>query len=819
MCRLAICDEKEKGERRKEKGRSGKQILTVLLSYALTVFFLISCNFTKNLPQGEYALTRNTVKVVGEKTTQFDDLIDLVRPIPNKKFMEIFPIKVSLWAYHQPKYDSIKDITKDSKFNRWLRRIGESPVLLDTTDLQRSINQIELAMFKLGYFDAQASAEIQYLKKQKARVNYFVTKNQPYFIRNVNYQIDIPEYKRLIITDTVNSLLKTGKIYNEEELVAERKRIINRIKDKGYYYASDNLVTFLVDTNQAFAHHNAQNNPTLSITVKVSFEDIEDKSLITKSINRYNFNNVLIYTNYDLSLDKNIHLDTIPYLDFRNKSDSTLYEFVTLKKLKKNSHRLKLVKDFKSRTIVGAIGMKRGDIFSQTAMERTYKKMRDLRNFSIINISYYEDEALWDSIHKTGTLNTIIRLTRAKRHGTGGALNIQTDRTSLEYNYTNKNIFRGAEYFKIGAYGSIYYYSWVNSKITGIPSEFPFWGEVGGSASLTFPRLLMLPKHQKINFWSYSTEIKFLGNYTQRFSRLNLQASYTYRWSPTRVLSHAISPIELATLDSRSNRESLHFAHYPDSYKRKFDKFFLSSSKYQLIYKMPQKNGRHTLNLSFSFETVGVLVNLMNRLVNKDEMWTIMKDFKYGTFEKFDIDLTHVRIINKNNSFATHFAFGMAIPFVKGAVIPFERSFFVGGANSMRGWGFRQLGPGAFHSKNEIERVGDMKLELDLEYRGPIYKAFKFAVFADMGNVWLLSKYENMPDAEFNFSNFYKQIALCVGAGLRLDFNYFLVRLDYGVPLYDPSKPVGNYWINKSWKTDNLWNGLQGIQLGVNYAF
>jgi len=112
-----------------------------------------------------------------------------------------------------------------------------------------------------------------------------------------------------------------------------------------------------------------------------------------------------------------------------------------------------------------------------------------------------------------------------------------------------------------------------------------------------------------------------------------------------------------------------------------------------------------------------------------------------------------------------------------------------------------------------------MKLELNLEYRGPIYKAIKFGVFSDIGNVWLLSKYEDMPNAEFDFSKFYKQIAVCVGAGLRLDFNFFLIRLDYGLPLYDPSKPIDNYWINKNWFTNKWWTGAQGIQLGINYAF
>jgi outer membrane protein assembly factor BamA len=783
------------------------------------LFFLFSCNYTKNLSKNEYALIKNTVKVEGVKGTLFDELIDLIRPIPNKKFMDMFPIKVSLWAYHQPKFDSIKGITKDSKFNRWCRKVGEPPTLLDTTDMLHSISQIKLAMFKRGYFDATVQKEIQYLKKQKARVNYFVSPKQSYCIRKVDYQIDIPDYKRIIITDTVNSLVKKGMIYDEDILIAERNRIVNIIKDQGYFHITSNIVTFLVDTNDAYHHINTQSHPTLNLTVKVSFDDVEDKSLVSKNTNRYKFNNALIYTNYDLNFDKSVYLDTIPYLDFRNKNDSTLYEFVTIKKLKKGSNRLKLIKDYTSRTIAGSIWMKKGELFTQTAYERTYKKLRDLNNFTIINISYSEDEALWDSISKIGILNTTLRLTRAKQHGLGAAFDIRTDRTSLELSYTNKNIFRGAEYLKISGYGSLYYYNWLNEILKKISTDYPIYLEVGGSVSLLFPRLLMLPQYQNIDFWGYSTEMKFSASYTQRFTRLNLQASYSYNWSPSRYLTHSISPIDISTLDTRSNRDTTIVKKYPESYQRKIEKFFLPSSRYTLSYYKPEKNG-NIFRVNFSFETVGLMLFSVNKVVDKDNMWTIFNNFNYGTYEKFELNLVHSKIINKNNSFATRLIFGMAIPFQKNTVVPFERSFFVGGSNSMRGWAFRQLGPGGYNSEEYIERVGDMRMELNLEYRGTIYKAVKFGVFSDIGNVWLLSKYKDMPNAEFSFKTFYKQIAVCVGLGLRLDFNFFILRLDYGLPIYNPSMPIGNYWINNNWfKKNKWWNGTQGIQFGIGYAF
>ena len=793
-----------------------------LLGIALIlILFFSSCNYIKNLSKNEYVLVKNTVKIEDVKDPEFDDLIDLVRPVPNKKFMGMFPIKVSLWANHQPRFDSITGITKDSRFNQWLRRIGEEPVLLDTSDMQRSITQIDLAMFQRGYFDAATRAEVQFLRRQKARVNYFVTPNQPYYIRSINYEIEIPEYKRIVITDTANSLVKKGAIYNEAELVAERNRITSKIKDQGFFHAAPTMITFLVDTNDAFAHLNAQHQPTLALTVRVSLDGVSDEVAILKHGNRYKFNNVLIFTNYDLQFDGSLRLDTIPFLDFRNKADSTLYEFVTLKKLRRGTNRIVLVKDFKSRTIAGAIWMKRGDLFTQTAYDRTSRKLRSLNNnFSTINITYNEDETLWDSINKMGTLNTTVRLTRAKQHGVEADFDLRTDRTGLSVAYTNRNIFRGAEFFKIGAFGNVYYYRWLNALIkkNEMP-ELAVYGEVGGEVSFRFPRLLMLQKHQNINFWSYSTEIKFTASYTQFLSRLNLQAAYTYNWSPIRNLTHSVSPIDVATIDSRVNRDTAAIDRYPVSYQRKFGKFFLPSARYALNYWLPGKRD-HNFRVNFSFESAGLLLYGVNSIVDKNNLWTVFNGFKYGIYGKFDLNLAYTKIINNNNAFATRFVLGMAMPLRKDAVIPFERSFFVGGANSMRGWTFRQLGPGGYYSGDLfVERVGDMRLELNLEYRGTIYKAFKFGVFSDMGNVWLLSKYEDMPNAEFNFSTFYKQIALCVGAGLRLDFSFFIIRLDYGIPIYNPSMPVGNYWISKNWRANQNWSAAQGIQFGIGYAF
>ena len=179
----------------------------------------------------------------------------------------------------------------------------------------------------------------------------------------------------------------------------------------------------------------------------------------------------------------------------------------------------------------------------------------------------------------------------------------------------------------------------------------------------------------------------------------------------------------------------------------------------------------------------------------------------------------YTKIITPQKSFASRLNFGFAIPITSTDVIPFEKSFFVGGANSMRGWTFRQLGPGAYKTENFMVRTGDLKLELNLEYRGTIYKIIKYGIFADFGNVWLSSKYEDMYLADFELNRFYKEIAMSVGAGIRLDFSFFILRLDYGLPIYDPTNFDNQKWIHKSWIINNRWQWAQGFQFGINHAF
>lgn len=791
-----------------------------LFIFSLLLMFAASCSLTKNLKPNEYMLMKNSVTINDAKPTEFYDLIDYVRPIPNKRLVGVFLIKPRLYANFQPTTDSITGaVIHDTKFRKGMRKRGEKQVLFDSSNVDYSVKQLQSVLKKMGYFDAIVTPELIDLHKQKVMINYGVDVKDPYYIREINYKIEITEYRRIVIQDTVNSLIKPGMQYDEDLIIAERNRIVTNIRNDGYYHVTPSIVTIEVDTVKSRSNLNPDGFPTIALTILINFDRISDITIKRKHQFKYTFDKVYIYTNYDSKFEKgSIVMDTTVILTQNDFSDPTTYYFITPLMMKKNGD-LVHINDYRYKSIIESIFTKKGLPYSQESYNKSYNRLRDLKNFTIINIVFQEDFTQTDTVFKKGSIHTIYKLSRTKPWGIKPQFEIRTDLTSFSCTYFNKNIFKGAEYLNINAYGSILYYNWWNNIVGKEISEEKVYGEFGGSVSLDLPRYLFLGSPQNINSLNYKSSIKIGGSYSQLFSRLMLYANLSYTWSPNKSISHTISPIDISTIDSRGTRNTNLISSYPESYQRKFDKSILLSLKYGFTYVYPKAKKGDDFRISGIFESVGLTLTGANYLFNKNKQWKVFNTFNYCAFERADINLRYTKMLTPKRSFASRLAIGLAVPISRSGVIPFEKSFFVGGANSMRGWTFRQLGPGAYKTENYIERTGDLKLEFNLEYRGTIYKIIKYGIFADFGNVWLSSKYEDMYQADFEFTRFYKEIAMSVGAGIRLDFSFFILRLDYGLPIYDPTNINDQRWINKGWVENKTWRWAQGIQFGIGHAF
>ncbi len=743
-------------------------------------------------------LTKNSVKVTDRKGDEFNDLYYLLRPIPNKRFIDVFPIKTSLYATYQPKRDPVTDtIVKDTKFRKWMREHGEAPVLLDTEMVAYSVDQLLIEMNQLGYFDASVKSEI-HLRKKKASVSYFVEAREPYTINSVKYIIDIPEYKRLIIRDTSERLVREGDRYSADILLAEKDRIINSLKNQGYFYAPNGMLYFIVDT---LGQGVERPNHSVGVEIYVNLSHVHDAEVLAKYKYKYNFNNVYIYSNYDANRNPFLPMDTVKYT--RGKEDMTHYYFITPHengKYKKDGTYAPW-RDYRYRTLTDIIYTKRNESYSQSVLNRSYKRISDLKNFGYINIEFSELEGRYDTLNNVGLLNSTYKLSRSKIHSLSTEIDVRSDKANLSLTYSNKNIFKGAELFKFNVYGGL---DILFERRDGRLILYSKNAEAGGEVSLDFPRLFIFRKTQKIESLRYSTTIK-LGVHWQRaatlYQRLIVNTALTYNWTPNLQFNHSISPIDISVvkIDKYEGFDAV-IKNYSKAFQSKYEENVLVAANYIFNYTHPTKSTRNSFTIRLKLESSGTLITGINALFNRNQTNAEGKfmGMSYATYEMAELTLKYSRIINEKNSFATRFEFGMGIPLFNSKVLPFEKSFYLGGANSMRAWQFRSLGPGSYYTEDiRTERSGDIKLELNAEYRGTIYKFIKYGVFVDVGNIWLAKKDAKMPNAEFQFNRFYKELGCAAGIGLRLDFNFFIIRLDMALPIYDPNDLAGSRWVGK----------------------
>ena len=428
-----------------------------------------------------------------------------------------------------------------------------------------------------------------------------------------------------------------------------------------------------------------------------------------------------------------------------------------------------------------------------------------------------------DTINKTGMLNTVYRLSRNKLHSLAVQLEARSDKASLSLTYSNKNLFRSAEYFNVNIYGSLGFY--IKSKTQEEKAKFILESEeVGGEISMDFRRLLFFRKTQKIEASNYGTQIK-VGVHFQNnslYQRGLYNGALVYTLAYTSNLTHTITPIDLSVIDIKSKGEE--FAQvlslYSKDFRQKYQDNFLLSFKYGLTYTQPVKNPRNTFIIRLRTESSGMFLSAictMAKAPKNDEGKYTINGINYGNFERAELDLRYPYTINKSNSVATRFDLGVGLPLWNATTLPFEKSFYLGGSNSMRAWNYRSLGPGSYYTEEEVEhdiRTGDIKLEMNVEYRGTIYKFIKYGIFVDAGNIWLSHKDKDMPNAEFSINRFYKEIGFGAGVGIRLDFNFFIIRLDAALPIYDPSQAPDRRWIGTE-----VVDGKKGLNKSVNFTF
>jgi len=768
----------------------GKKLHIIFL--ALVSIALSSCNINRFVPEGQYLVKKNTVVLEGDA----EDISKskLSSYIALKPYRNGLQTNIPFWIYYQ------KERRPESKFWKWMdKNFGKEPIYYNKDEADRSAKQMSRYLNQVGHFNSKVTHKATFTKKKRALVEYDAVATPPYHISRFEYDIGDTLIAQYIMRDKEKFPIKEGDIYNEILMGDMREMITERLKNSGYYYFNRSNILYEVDSNFM--------NRTMTVEMKVV--------KTAQSHKQYRINNISIYPNYSLFRANEAPSDTatLTVNVGRRKTPNTLDFYYFGKPRVKPS------------TFSRSILIYEGYPYNLRSVSNTYTALSKFKLFSNVNITF-------DTI-PNDTLN-LLDCTITMRQNDQHSYSIQAEGTHSDgdlgikgsLSYSNKNLFRGAEVFQISLRGGLE--AQTLTPINDPTNKMVFnTRELGISTSLQFPRFLSpIPLNNFARDYQPSTTISLGFNSQVRYyySRYISSGTFSYDWKSTTRLRQTFTPIylnsvKLAKVDSV-------FQAYLDkeTNQRKKDQYtshLSMGASYSLIFNTQNINQTGSfVYIRADLETSGNLLSLFNNTKIMTENGGRHEVFgvPYAQYLRGSFDIRQHIDVGKGSWLVFREFIGIGFPYGNSTDLPFERSFYAGGANGLRGWLYRGVGPGSYNPPpgyDDFERIGDIQLEVNAELRFPIYNIFNGAIFADAGNVWTYFPNYYIPDCEFRFDNFYKQIAFDAGFGLRLDVSFLILRVDLAYALRNPyPDDAGRYWRVFESPLNNL-----RLQWGIGYPF
>lgn len=701
----------------------------VYIEGIIVVGILTNCSTSKLIPERHYLLDKVVIK---SDIKGFDaaSLQPYIHQKANSRWFSLFKIPLNTYAL------SGKDSTK--WINRTLRRFGERPVIYDTLQAKLSCEDLRLAMRNMGYMDAHVTLKTQKNKKNLTAI-YTLHPGKPFIIEKIRYDIEDPNIASISsVSDSLDRLIRPGMTLSTEKLDAERKRITDILQDEGYFHFHKDFINFTADTIQG-----------------------SKEAVVTLHLQKYRENN-----DSPLVDHKKYYIRNVMF----NSGDSN--EIHLRGSVLENNCRIK-----------------KGDLFNASNLQQTYNNFGQMGAIRYTNISFKElpDTNLLDcniqlSMNKPSTISF-----QPEGTNTAGDLG-----AAVSLTYQNRNLFKGSELFSVEARGAF-------EAITGLEGyQNQNYNEYSLQSSLEFPRFVAPFLSRSFKRRSNASSVLTLSYDLQNrpeFHRRVFSAAWRYKWNEPQHhstykfdvldLNYVYMPWISSTfkhdyLDDVNNRNAILRYNYED--------LFIMKMGFNVSY----NNGKYVIRAGV--ETSGNILNGLSLMAhlrkNKNNQYTLF-NISYAQYAKADFDYTRLIQFDTHNSLALHADFGIAYPYGNSTVLPFEKRYFAGGANSVRGWNVRGLGPGKFRGTDGridfINQTGDMKLDLNMEYRTWLFWKVYSAIFVDAGNIWTLRNYADQPGGQFKINEFYKQIAVAYGLGIRFNFNYFILRFDMGMKAINPA--------------------------------
>jgi outer membrane protein assembly factor BamA len=749
---------------------------------------------TRFVPENAYLLNRVKVKCDNKKI-DLEEAESYIKQKPNKHILYVF-------RFHLMVYN-IAHLGKERKWKTKLGTIvGEEPVIFEQVKTDKSCKQITSYFKNKGYYHAVVTDSIK-LKRKKTNVTYIISTGNPYKISQIKYKIDDKRLFDLIYSDSSASLLKSGNLLDADVLQKERVRIAEKLKSNGYYYFAKEYVFFDADTSIG------NYNVNLTTIIQDNDKQLSDGTLVKEPHKQYTLDSVFFYTDFDPKLaiqEREKYFNLLDTMSYKG------YSFIYNNKI-----------EIKPKVLVRSCFLNSDEVYSQKDVDRTYRNLTSLKTFRLVNIQFFESQ-------KPNKLNCYLQLTPLSRQsykleaeGTNSSGNLGVAGNII---YQNRNLFKGAQQFDIKIRGAIERQTAIISQNQDQITEYiPFnTMEIGGESKLSFPTFLMpFSSERFIKRRNPKTNLLIAYNFQQRpdYTRTISNITYGYSWEGNKNLKHFFNPAEINYVNlpfiSQRFQNTLRGTFLENSYTN----HLTGVTSYGFLFNDPNLGKHHdVIYVRGQLESAGNLLSELNDLFHSettDGSYQILNT-KYAQFVKAETDVRYYHFITKGTKMAYRIFGGIGIPYGNLDVLPFEKRYFCGGASSIRAWPVRDLGPGSYSDSliTFPNQTADIKLEANLEYRFKLVWVIEGALFVDAGNIWDLRKTPERPGAEFRFDKFYNDIAIGYGLGLRLDFSFFIFRLDWGIKGRDPSQPVGQRWLQWHQKFSAA---DQAINIGIGYPF
>ena len=757
--------------------------------YLLFFLLFIACDATKRVPEGSYLL--NKVKIdTDTKSVKASELESFLRQEPNASIPIIGKYKLHL--YNIAPNDS-------TWLNRQLRKFGERPVLYSERLTSISTEQIKLELNNRGYLNASVDTLLD-IKDKRVNITYDVDGNDPYRILSYQDTIQDTTILKILKEEKKLNFIKKDDVFDLKVLEEGRSEMARQLRNRGFYEFSKDNFQFLADTTVG----------THQVDLTVNLLNPTDSTLHRQ----YYLGNTTILNGIDIAKleDSTRHheLDTVKFRDIsiiQNKN-----EFL------------------RPRAIYYNTFLRKNRMYADRLVDRTYTSLNGLGAVSQTNINLYPSVR-----NDSNFLDSRIFIAPGNLHwmqfGIDGTNSAGDLGVAANITYEHRNIFKGAERLRIRLNGAYEFISrgGLADSINLIDQNYY---EYGAEAFLQIPQLLLpwLLKNLKEQP-SASTEFSLGVNFQKRpeYLRQFFNLSSKFQWS--RMDGRLLNTVE--PLDINYVRMPWKSDFFIDQYlgddsnpilRKSYEDQLIARTAYSFLY--TNTGLRKIANVPFRIRAGVDLAGLIPRLVTavggsktNSEGYEEILGTTYAEYVKTDFDFALTYPFDEKNSLAMHFGLGVAVPYGNSIVLPFEKRYFSGGANSVRGWSTRTLGPGGYERNDTlrsdfVNQTGDIKLDISAEYRHKLTDLFEVATFIDAGNIWTIKDYEGQPGGVFKFDEFYKQIAVAYGLGLRVNLGFLLVRLDAGMKAYDPADKDGRFVLFKPNFSDKF-----ALHFAIGYPF